>query len=201
MANSINFELKEELKTMLNKKEYKKPSSVTDPDFIRSQFEQAMMTFRTKFTLLVQITCILVIADVTLVGYAISSEIAGILLIGIIFPIMIFFILYRFSRFALPIVYTAVSLENEYGGLDIDWLASTFLSYNVSVKYVNTLKNIRSVQDPVERIKCLRNVKVPLIGKRKGIARFALILITLGHLIAPIILKLFLNWRLFSDIL
>jgi hypothetical protein len=105
----------------------KKQSSanLTEQEFVRLQFEQAMESYRWIFSLLAQLTAVLIIADATVVGYSISTQISGILLIGPLFPLMILYLGHMASKMIVPIVYTAVSLENNYGAPNVDFLAST----------------------------------------------------------------------------
>ena len=54
------------------------------------------------------IGAVLVIANVTLISFAITEKIAGIIFIGILFPVIILLLLYRANKHMLPIVYTAL---------------------------------------------------------------------------------------------
>lgn len=173
-------------------------STTNDLEFVKVELEQALETFRTQLSLLVQIVTILVIADATVVGFAVSTQIAGILLIGPLFPIMIIVITSIVFRLAKPVVYTAVSLEHKYGDRSAAWLASTFLSSTVSTEYVAQLKEISSVQDSAERMRRLRSVPAPSFGGTDvRVTRVALIVIAVGQVIAPVVLSLCFGWRLF----
>lgn len=171
--------------------------SLTDAgsEFDRLQFTQSMQTYRAQFTLLVQIATVLVIADVTIVGYAITERIASLLLIGALFPLGILYSIYAVYRLTLPVVYTIISLENKYGGLNANRFASTFLAFIRSPEYVDTLRSIGSVGDPWERIERLRHVSLPHLGSGKGIGRAMLISVMLGQIAASIVLAMFFNWR------
>jgi hypothetical protein len=154
---------------MINKN--KQPQAILltiNPEFIGLQIEQVMETYRTQISLLIQIMIILVIADVTVVGYSISTQISGILLIGSLFPIMMHYTIYTIHRKMLPPLYTAVSLEHRYGGSDVDWLASTFMSTTISAEYVATLKTISSIQDPIKRIERLLDVPIVFLDLGSG---------------------------------
>ncbi len=183
---------------MINKGEQPTVTTLVDKaGFVKTQLEQAFETFRVQFSLLVQVITILVLGDVTIIGYAISAQIAGIILIGIIFPLMTLYILYRMSRLAIPVIYTAISIENKYGGDDTDWLASTYASTMMTVEFVTKLKAISSIQDAAERTQQLRHLKAPLVGGSKGLTRIALVILAIGQIVAPVILALYFNWRLF----
>lgn len=183
---------------MINKSEQPAFATLADkPEFVKTQLEQAFETFRSQFSLLVQIITILVLGDVTIIGYAISAQIAGIVLLGTIFPFMILYILYRMNKLAIPVIYTAVGIENKYGGDDTDWLASTYAATIITAEFVSKLKAISSIQNAAERTKQLRELKSPLIGGSKGLTRIALVLLAIGQIVAPAILYLYFNWRLF----
>lgn len=171
------------------------PYPKIEQEFIKSQFEQAMETYRTSLSLLIQVIAVLVIANATVVGYAISTQISGILFIGPLFPITIMCIAHTVFKLMLPIIYTAMNLEHKYD-FNIDFLATTFLSVAMSPEYVDELTAISSIQDPVERTKRLRGATRPLLGSGKRIITGALILIALGQIIAPIILSMHFGWRL-----
>ena len=101
------------------------------------------------------------------------------------------------NKLAIPIIYTAVSIENKYGGDDADWLASTYTSNVITIEFVDKLKAISSIPNSAERAKQLRNLKPPLVGGSKGLTRSALVLLAIGQIAAPVILALYFNWRLF----
>jgi len=171
--------------------------SSTDAEFVRMQLEQSIETYRTQFTLLIQTVTVLFLGNVTLVGYALSTQRAGILFIGPLFPIMILYIIYRINKLMIPIVYTAVRLEQTYGEPGMDWLASTFTATSSSAKAISIVKEIAAEQDYSHRIGRLRRVYVPLMGSGKGLTRAALALVAVGQLVAPIVLALVFGWSLF----
>jgi hypothetical protein len=167
-----------------------------DAEFIRLQLGHAISTYQSLLTQLVQIITVLVIADATLVGYAISTQIAGVMLIGAFFPIMIIIVQLMVNKRSLPVIYTAVSIENKYKNANIDWLASTFISVTMSREYLNKIK-IADNPDPAKRIDDLMNLPIPLF---KGIYSYlmpiALVVITLIQIIIPIVLWHY-GWRMF----
>lgn len=172
-------------------------SQITKQDFIKLQIDQAIKTLRTQLSLGTQIATLLIIADVSIVGYAINNKIAGILFIGALFPIMFWIIYYRLKRLMLPVIYTAVTLENKYGGDDSDWLVSTFVSTIISVEYIESLKEISKIQDPVERIESLKKLGLPkFFGATKVFTTIFFIVLFL-QLLLPIILYRIFEWRFF----
>jgi len=61
----------------------------TNTAFLIMQYEQAMETFRHGVTSLAQLVTVFVLADITLIGFAIDNQIAGIIFLGALFPIFI----------------------------------------------------------------------------------------------------------------
>ena len=166
-------------------------------EFVKTQFEQACETFRAQFSLLVQVITILILGDITIIGYAVSTQIAGIVLIGTIFPLMILYILYRMNKLAIPVIYTAVSLEGKYGGSGTDWLASTYTANIIGAQFVDKLQAISLLPDAAERARQLRALKPPLVGGSRGMTRSALVLLAIGQMVAPVVLASYFHWRLF----
>lgn len=173
------------------------PAASDKAEFARVEVAQAIETFRTQFSWLIQIITLLVLADVTVVGYAISEQIASVLLIGAVFPIMIIYARNRVNRLMVPVIYSAISIEHEYGGTKSDWLMATFLALTNSPDYVEALVTLSAEKDKNQWIQKYREVRQPILGIGKGLTHTALILITFGQLILPVILALFFNWRLF----
>jgi hypothetical protein len=183
--------------TSVENTQFPTPSSSAGAEFIRMQLEQSIETYQTQFSLLIQAITVLVLGNVTVAGYALSTQRASILFIGSLFPMMILYVTYRINKLMIPIVYTAVSLEQKYGGPRMDWLASTFLATAVSADAVSILREISAEQDCALRIGRLRTVRMPLIGSGKGLIRAALALATVGQLVAPVVLNLVFQWPLF----
>jgi hypothetical protein len=172
-------------------------NEVNKSDFVKMQFDQAIETYRTEFTTLIQIVTALIIADLSIVGFAINNHIAGILLIGSLFPLIILSTLIRINKYMLPVVYAAIILENKYGKDSDDWLMSTFISISISPELTETFKRISSVDDYKERMKTLRNMDIPTLGIGRNRTRFSLIIISIGQILIPFLLTHFYNWRLF----
>ncbi|MBI3914341.1 MAG: hypothetical protein HY327_09185 [Chloroflexi bacterium] len=167
---------------MVNEEEQRQLMSPSDEiGFAKSQIEQSLETFRASISLLTQIITLLVLADVTVVGYAMSTQVSGILFIGALFPLMIYYMFFIVNRLIFPMVYTAVSLEHKYGGDKSDWLATTFLGHIASQEYVTKLRTISALQDVKERNRQLRAMSLPLFGSGRGFTRAALVLSALSH--------------------
>ena len=172
-------------------------STSVEAEFARVQIEQAMETVRSAFALLVQTMTALMLANITIVGFALSTQRAGLLLFGFLFPATILYAMYRADRALVPIVYTAVNLEAKYGGKSTDWLASTFAVMLTSAEAIAALKEIGSEPDYEQRINQLRKVGASLLGSRKSLAQVMLAIVAIIELIAPIVLILVFQWSFF----
>lgn len=164
-----------------------------EQEFANLQFEQAIETLRAQASLLTQMIVVLVIANATLIGYAIGTQISGFLFIGPLFSFMILHLTNVMFKAAIPILYIAVSIEGRYGGCQGDWGVSAFLSTLYSPDYVAELRKIDSIQDPVKKFRQLRNISLP---QRLSITRIVFFLLALGQVVAPLILYYFFGWRL-----
>ena len=65
----------------------------TLPEIAKLQLQQSIETYRVQMSLLVQICTVLVVADATTVGYAIQQKLAGIIWVGVIFPVTMFLVI------------------------------------------------------------------------------------------------------------
>lgn len=169
----------------------------SDLEFVRLQLGHAITTYQAIWSSLIQIITVLVIADATILGYAFTTKIAGVMLLGAFFPIMIIAVQLMANRRALPVIYTAISLEQKYGITNTDWLSSTFISVTMSPDYLNRLKFIAAIKNPTERMEQLKRAPIPLF---KGIYSYLLpigiVLVSLLQFIAPFFLWR-LGWRMF----
>jgi hypothetical protein len=165
--------------------------------FLISQLQQSQDAYRLVITLTSQFITVLVVANVTLIGYAISQRVAGILLVGPIFPAGIIVAVLVGRRSALPIAYTVVNLEYKYGRRAADWLGSTFVSIFVNAAYVDELLEVGRIADFHERMARLRKMRGPLVGSGRGIVRASMILVALVQAAAAIVLWLYFGWRMF----
>ena len=171
-----------------------------DKDFIKSQIEQAITTYGNQIGLFVQVITILALANITLVGYAISEKIAGIIGAASLFPLFIIGTAKVTNEITLPIIYTAASLEQKYGSKEMDWIASTFVSTVFSTEYLQRFREISMIADQNERIRMLNLVKLPLFQKDRGVMRrrsgITFILLFVAQCILPFILHFWFGWRL-----
>jgi len=164
-------------------------------NLVQVQLKEGIETLRSGFKLLIEIMTIFVVANVSILGYAISQTISGIILIGALCPLAIIFIIYGASKFMLPIVYTIVSIEEMYEAHGLDLLGSTFLSVTISSDFIDQLRKIRLIKNNDSRMMALRNLRFRLVDRKSF--RIILYVISLSEIICAILLKNCFYWPLF----
>jgi hypothetical protein len=167
------------------------------PELIKLELGLAIDTFYKQYTLMTQGISILVVGNITVCGYAVSTQSSGIFFLGALLSLGILFAVYRGSRIMLSSLYTAIYLENAFGGSDIDWLATTSTSVSLSKKVINELREISKQESHHQRMESLRKMKPPIFGSGRGIIRLALAITTLVQTVLPFILTAYFDWKLF----
>ncbi len=166
-----------------------------DTSFATMQVKEAIETYRSQFSLLIQILTVLVIADVTIIGYATSNKIAGIGVVGAFMPLAMMLVISGAGRFMLPVIFTAVSIEKKFVKHNDSWLMSTLFSAVASTDFINRLEAIGKIENPAERIKSLLSLRLNRIDR--FVYRLILISISLLQLVAAILFNLVYGWRFF----
>jgi hypothetical protein len=165
--------------------------------FVVAELQQMSESYRLIVTLTVQIITVLVLANVTLIGYAIGQRIAGILLIGPIFPIGIITTVLIAGRVGLPLIYTYVNLERKYGRDQADWLGRTFFPIMISLRFVVRALEIGELPGWSQRFAQMRRLPLPVVGTGKGIIRVCLVLVALGQIATAFVLWGYFGWQMF----
>jgi hypothetical protein len=168
--------------------------STDEIEFARLEFGQAIETFRTQFSLAIQILTVFVVADVTIIGYAISSQIAGIFIAGALIPLMMILVIVGVGKFMIPVLYTAAIIESRYGKRNIDWLVSTFTSVVVSSKFIRRIQDISRIDNHEERIALLKKQRLEMIDRPHF--RALLFVLSLLHIVSAAVLNIFFGWRI-----
>ena len=165
-------------------------------DFLKTQYDNAVQAYLNLFSQLVNIITILVIAEVTLVGFAITEKTAGLLFVGAIFPITILMLLRWIQNLQRSIAYTVILIEDKLKVSGIDGFAHSVLGMNYSVEFVDAMKRIGSMSDPGERMTSLRKSRSrsTIIYRLGLIGAFLAILV---FIVAPLVLITFPGWKMF----
>lgn len=164
-------------------------------EIAKLQLQQCLETYRAQMSLLVQILTVLVVADATTVGYAVQQQLAGIIWVGLIFPVTMYFVIRTVFRLTLPVLATAISIEREYRDPAVLALMSTFAALAVAPESFERIETAIGIKQEAARLKALARLKRPSFGGA-GHTKWLLFLIILGQSAAPPLLFEFAHWPL-----
>jgi len=167
----------------------------TNLGFLIMQYEQAMETFRQGVTSLAQLVTVFVLADITLLGFAIDNKIAGIIFLGALFPVFIMNSASVVGKLLAPTIFTAYCIEQKCDA-EIGGLMHTGLRVNLSLEVANKLAAIHAMSNIDDQALQLRRLDISMFGRRKTLINLLLIFVTLIHLMAPILLTSRFAWKL-----
>jgi hypothetical protein len=166
-----------------------------NPEFLIVQYEQAMETFRHGVTSLAQLVTVFVLADLTLLGFAIDNQIAGIIFLGALFPLFIMNSASVVGKLLAPTIFTAYCIEQKCGE-EISGLMHTGLRVNLPPEVAQKLEAVRAMTRVEAQAGQLRKIDISMFGRRKNIINSLLILVTLIQVMAPLLLTRCFSWRL-----
>ena len=170
------------------------------PEIAKVQLQQSVETYRTQLSLLIQVCTVFVLADATTVGYGIQQQLAGILWIGLVFPLSIAVVFRVVARLTIPILATAVSIEANYAGPQAFGLVSTFVAVAISHPFLEQLRVAAILKSEPERTRALSRLKEPYMFAGGRYAKIVLGLVAFCQAIGPIFLWLFAGWHFFSKL-
>jgi hypothetical protein len=125
--------------------------NIEKESLIEKEIAEALISYRTSYTLLTQFVTIVPIANVSILGFAFSSSKPTLFILGSVCPIIILFIRLKAGQRMLPIIYTAFHLESKLCQANIDLLAATYIQTTYSSSY-QFLKTINNLEDHDERM-------------------------------------------------
>lgn len=166
-------------------------------EFSRLQLEQSIQTYRTGLTVLAQIITVLIIANGTVVGYALTGKTAGFFFIGALFPLLIIFLTRMVGKLFVPAVFTSYSIEKYFDAAGHDCLMTTGISMICSEEFLEKLEKIRRLSQTDARIHALQELDFSILGSRERMAVAALLLLALGQCLVPFALSTLFSWKLF----
>lgn len=167
-------------------------------EFLRQQLDQAIQSYRSALTVLVQIMTVLIVANVTIWGYAINYKTAGLIFIGAIFPLLTIYLFSLVGRLLSPIVFTAYHAEKQLGRASDTALMRLGISVLSGEKFISQLEKISQAAGRTEQLAELRKLKFTILGQRQGIVNAILLAISILQLIAPLLLSYFIGWPIFE---
>jgi hypothetical protein len=166
-------------------------------EFAKAQLQQAIETYRTQLSLLVQICTVFVVADATTVGYALQQKFAGVLWVGLVFPIAMLVVMRGLLKMTIPVLATAVSIETRCQDRARGGLVSTFVAVAGSYHFLEQLRSAGMLESESARVKGLAKLQTPILSGGRTV-RLLLYLIIAGQALTPIILWRFAGWSLLA---
>ena len=156
------------------------------------EYQQTVETFRTQFVILTQVISLLLIANITVVGYALSVQRASPFLAASVISLVLLLVLHGHASVITPIAYRAIVLEKEhiYGA---NSLISVFMSLFYSPDVVPTALKISEIENFDEQIRELR--KMAKLFARRSLRLLIWIAIIGQILIVPLLIYVF-QWSL-----
>jgi hypothetical protein len=164
-------------------------------DLERLQLQQAAETYRAQLSLMVQILTILVVADITLVGYAITAKSAAIVAIGTAFPLGMLYISWAVFKLSIPFFFIAVKIELNSG---VQGLFSTFLAFVQTPTYLSELRDIAASGTFQEQIAKLRKMKIPSVRAGKLHGRILMFGVAAAQIMAALAVHYWIGWGWFG---
>ena len=124
-------------------------------EFLRAQWQQAVETFRTQITLIVQWSTLMMIANVTFLGYGIANRLGGVLIAASLFPLTVLLILLKFESHARAVIYTAIQIERVLLPKSVDGLARSYLIVAAGERYARQVEHATELADVEGRLHAL----------------------------------------------
>ncbi|MCA9742236.1 hypothetical protein KC734_11890 [candidate division KSB1 bacterium] len=173
-------------------------SESSETEFAKLELQEAINTFRTGLSVLVQIVTVLVVANVSIIGYALSNKMSGVIFLGTLIPLLIIVITKMVSRLLIPAVFTAYSVEKSFGETGHESLMRIGLSVLSTAAFLKQLDDIEAKSALKERATGLRELRFALLGPQQSFIFTILSLISLMQLIIPFLLTYLFHWRMFE---
>ena len=167
------------------------------PDFAKTEFEQALGFFRSAHTLFAQVATVLVIANVTLIGYSLDKKTSSILFIGAIMPLCVIVVLEVIGRLQVSTLFTIISIERKYGDPEVSWLMTTGMLVNLSKKLSKKVNDVFAVVNSEEQAVLLRRLRIPLLGYWNCLVNIVLVFFAIVQIVVSVLLYRYFNWTLF----
>jgi len=126
---------------------------------LEKEIAEAFSTYRTQFTLLTQIVTVIILANISIIGFAISSSKRAtfLFILAAVCPMIILIVRIISGQLMLPIIYSTYHLEKKLKNQNIDWLATTFISTTFS-ELLHTFELIDEKESREERMEELRRI-------------------------------------------
>lgn len=129
-------------------------------EFQKIQLEQSMETFRMIQNKIFMVISGLIVANVTIIGFAIEKQKPLIALIGIACYLLMWFYIKICRRFMIAAITTAMSIEEKYGEKDIHWLVTSSIEKTANKEVRTKISNIGKLENQNERLEELQKLSL-----------------------------------------
>ncbi|MBK6784886.1 MAG: hypothetical protein IPG79_14830 [Saprospiraceae bacterium] len=128
---------------------------------IEKQLSEGVNTIRTQMTLLTQIVTIILLCNISVIGYALNSSKYHLIAFGSVFPILILFVRHISYRLMLPFFYCTYKIENESESEDNNFIVLTYVRVaEITLsKEFDRIINLKDKFDRIAEIKKLKSIK------------------------------------------
>jgi hypothetical protein len=159
------------------------------------QLVETISTFRTQYTLMTQAFSVLLVGNLTILGWAFNNQKAGLILLSSLFPVSLLILKMIFTKQTLPIFYTGILLEKKLGN-DSDLVFESFLGIRQPHKLA-FIKKCLEIEDKEKRFSALRNYGNKYFHITGGITSVIAIISIIGQIFLSVILMRFFCWNFF----
>lgn len=173
-------------------------ASQFEKEFAKLELQEAINTFRTGLSVLVQIVTVMVVANVSIIGYALSNKISGVIFLGALIPLLIIIITKMVSRLLVPSVYTAYTVEKSFGEAGHECLMRIGLSVLSTAEFLKNFDRIEAEVSLGARAEGLRKLRFSLLGPQQTLIFTVLCLISLLQVLIPFLLTNLFHWQMFQ---
>lgn len=122
---------------------------------IQLELAEALTSYRAAYTLFAQFLGIILVSNVSIIGFAFNNKNDVLFLLGAICPLIILIIRVKLRQRMLPLIYTSFHLETKLNNDNIDLLIKTHLEISLT-STANKLYQINRLETQEERMKALK---------------------------------------------
>jgi len=165
-------------------------------NLLETEVQKVFDVMRSFFTLLAQALSVLVAANVTVIGYAITTQTAGVLFVGAFVDLFAWFVMTTLDAVLLaPVYYRAIALRRQLGGESLGFFP-VFLATYYRASLPDELEELTKISDVKVRTRKLCGLFTPSLRRfQKRVFLFGGFA-ALQLLSIPVLVNWF-GWRMF----
>ncbi len=140
---------------------------IQDSELVEIEIAEALDTYRTQHTLLVQLVTVLIIINASIIGIAIEKSNFHLVLVGGFCQLAILFTRMKAYQMMIPIMYSAYHLEEKSESKNTDWIILTFMATTFEHIFKD-FQRINEITDRSERLSELRKTCLSFKNRAKN---------------------------------